>query len=486
MRDPKESMKPEHGIKTWVTLTFDASGMAIAHHLLEEGKNSLIGQVQDKSELKKEDDEKPKDKEKRLKIFDGMVKKYPAAKLVKALKKVTNKDEYFIYCDRNDLWPYAEQLVKAGFTKGIFPSQKDFEMEKEREEAMNFVEEHYPDVQIIPHEKYATVEEARAAVEEAEVPLVIQSEGDFVATIVAPDDIEQSKATILAALDKHNAEYSKGEIILKEKLIQPVEITPQIVFWDGKPIYTSIDIETKNVGDSENNGNQVGCGTNLMIQTKMEDEINRIAFPEKVYELAREHKGLFIWDISLYFTENGIYFGEFCSNRFGYDALQTEMTMAHGPSEYFGKIMEGVNPIEHFKFGVAVRAFNLKEAEEQEIQYENWKPIWLYDAIKKDDKIVSAGECWDLAVVTGRGQTIEEAVDNAYDNYGGLVFKEKYCRSKEDFLADYPTSIIRRYKATAGTYYDAPPFKTKDDKHKEELDSFKGKVKSKLYGLLQR
>src|SRR5258708_39420411 len=139
--------------------------------------------------------------------------------------------------------------------------------------------------------------------------------------------------------------------------------------------------------------------------------------------------------------------------------------------------MEGVNPISQFKFGVSVRSFNMKEVEEQQIVYENWKPIWLYGAMKKDDKVVSVGECWDLAVVTGRGQTIEEAVDNAYDNYGGLVFKEKYSRTKEDFLSDYPTSLIRRYKATVGTYFEGPLFKTKDDKHTEDMEQFKGKVK---------
>lgn len=473
-------------IKTWITLTLDATGMAVAQHLHEEGHESIIGQVQDKKELHKEEEEDPKDKKKRLKIFDGMMKKYPAADLVKALKKVKNKDEYFIYCDRNDLWPYAEELLKAGFTKGIFPLKQDFDLEKEREEAMNFVEEHYMDIQIIPHQKVGTVEEARELVRESECPLVIQSEGDFVNTIVGPDDVEQSKQTILAALDKHEKEYSQGEIILKEKLVQPVEITPQIVFWNGEPVFTDIDIETKNIGDAENNGNQVGCGTNLIIRTELLDEINRIAFPPKVYEMAKEHVGLFVFDISIYITDNGLYFGEFCSNRFGYDALQTEMTMAHGSSKYFEAVMQGKNPIADFKYGAAVRAFNLKEKEDEEIKYENWKPVWMYDAYRKDDKILTVGECWDLAVVTGRGQTIDEAVKNAYDNYDGLTFKEKYCRTKEDFLGDYPTSIIRRYKAVAGIYFEAPEHRTKDDLHKEEMEQFRGKVKDKLYGLIRR
>lgn len=445
--DPKET------IKVWIILTADGSGFPIAHHLQQEGKKVFVGQIQDKKELKNGDVEKPEDKQLRLQEFKGIVQKYPADKLVKSLKKVKNKDEYFIFCDRNNLWFYSEQLLKAGFTKGIFPTKKDFDMEKEREEAMNFVEENYPDVQIIPHQKVKTVEEAKKLVEESEVPLVIQSEGDFVFTIVGPDDVEQSKQIILSSLDNHANEYAKGEIILKEKLVKPVEITPQMVFWNGDPVYTDIDIETKNVGNGENNGNQVGCGTNLIIRTKIDDEINRIAFPKKVYEIAKEHKGIFVWDISLYFTEEGIFFGEFCSNRFGYDSIFTEMTMAHGPSEFFERIMALESPIEHFKFGTAVRAFNLKVKEEQEIQTNNWKPVWIYDAKMKEGKVVTVGEDWDLAVVTGRGNSVVEAVENAYNNYEGLLFKEKYCRTKDDFLADYPTSIMRRFNETNEIYY---------------------------------
>lgn len=376
-------------IKTWVILTADGSGFPVASHLQEEGKTVYVGQVQDKSELKNGDDEKPEDKEKRLQQYNGMVRKEPAKKLVKALKKMANKDDFFIMCDRNNLWAYAEELQKSGFTKGIFPTKEDFDMEKEREQAMEFVEKYYPDVQIIPHQKVKTVEEAKKIVEESEVPMVIQSEGDYVFTVVGDDDLEQNKKIILATLDKHKAEYAKGEIIIKEKLIKPIEVTPQLVFWNGEPIYTSLDIETKNVGCGENNGDQVGCGTNLICRTELSDSINDIAFPKKVYELAKKHMGLFIWDISLYFTENGIYFGEFCSNRFGYDALFTEMCMAHGPSEYFEKIMNGESPIEHFKYGTAVRAFNLKSKEDQEIVVDNYKPVWIYDAYKKEERTLT-------------------------------------------------------------------------------------------------
>lgn len=491
------STKPDKSKLNYIVLTCDGSGMPIAHHFAQEGKKVWVGHVIDKSELKNGDEEKPEDQKKRIKQFDGIVKKFPAKKLVKALKGMKNKDDYFIFVDRNNLWFYAEQLQKAGFKNGIFPTKEDFDLEKEREQAMKFVEEHYPNVQIIPHEKVKTVEEAKKLVEESEVPLVVQSEGDFVFTVVGPDDVEQSKKVILSALEQHAGDYAKGEIIIKQKLVQPVEITPQIVFWNGEPVYTSIDIETKNIGDGENNGPQVGCGTNLIIRTELDDAINQIAFPEKVHELARKHPGFFIWDISLYFTDEGIFFGEFCANRFGYDSLMTEMTMAHGPGEYFEKVMAGESPIQHFKFGTSVRVFNVKEREDSEIQYENWKPMWVYDAYMKDGKMLTVGEDWDLVVVTGRGNSVQESVDNVYDNLKGLIFKEGYYRTKDDFLADYPTSLIRRYNDTVGVYFEGEPFEPKDEKDdkivelqkqlqdlnsKSKAAELKEKLRKKLYG----
>lgn len=446
----------ETQVKTWVVLSNGWDGLPIAYHLQMEGCEVIVGQVQDKSELKTGDDkEDPEDKEQRLLQYEGMIKKYPAAKLVKALKKVKNKDEYFIFCDQNSLWVYAEQLLKAGFTKGLFPTKADYDFEKGREEAMQFVKENYPGVKIINYEKYSTVEEAKAAVEASEVPLVIQSEGDYVSTIVGEDDVEKSKITILASLDKHEKDYAKGEIIIKEKLVKPIEITPQIVFWNGVPVFTDVDIETKNIGDGENNGNQVGCGTNLVIRTEISDEINNIAFPPKVYEMAKGRKGIFVWDISLYFTDNGIYFGEFCSNRMGYDALMTECYMSGGVIPHFEGIMEGVSPL-LYNFGTAVRTFNLNRTKDQEITDGKPDTSWLYEVKMKDDKLMSVGDCWDLGVVTGVGDTVEEAVDDVYENYKELTFKEKYSRSKEDFLSDYPTSIVHRYKAVNGTYFNGP------------------------------
>jgi len=468
---------------TYVVFTSEGAGLPIAHHLQNEGYTVYVGQAETFKEL---GIESTPDEDKKLKdsqtLYKGIIKnKTTAQKLLKALSKVKNKDDYFILCDLNSLYRYGERLLEMGFTKGLFPTKEDYDFEKGREDAMDFVKENYPDVQIIQYQKVKTVEEAKQIVSESEVPLVIQSEGDFVSTICPVDDVEKNKAEILSALDKHASEYSKGEIILKEKLVQPIEITPQIVFWNGEPVFTDIDIETKNIGDGENNGNQVGCGSNLIIRTELGDRINQIAFPPVVYEMAKKHKGIFVWDISIYITENGLYFGEFCSNRFGYDAVLTEMAMAGGAGAYLEGIQSLQNPLRK-AFGTAVRVFNLKNQKDTEIGISDLENIWLYEVASVKGKWQSLGVFWDLAVITGAADDIQESVDKMYQALPELSFKERYSRTKEDFLCDYPTSIINRFNGTNHVYFESPDFiksEEKKDDYAKRLELEKSDLKSK-------
>lgn len=479
--------------KKYIVFSQGWDGMPIAYHLQQEGYDVTVGQIQDKSELHNGDDkEEPDDKKSRLSQFDGMVRKYPASKLMEALKKIKDKEEYFIFFDQNNLWYYAEQLVKSGFTNGLFPTKEDYDFEKDRDLSIKFVEDNYQDIKTIPFTELSGVDEAIDFLEENEGVYVIQSKGDFVSTYVPQnDDPEVAKTQSIGQLRKHQKDYDKGGLIMKEKLVNPVEITPQVVFYNGEPVFTDLDIETKNIGDGQNNGNQVGCGSNLIIATEFEDKINEIAFPPIVAEMASKHTGLFVWDISLYIMPDGIYFGEFCPNRLGYDACMTEMTMAGGVGAYFDSIMEGVNPLKN-KFGVAVRLFNLEKKDEQKVSYEGIEEyVWPYEVTFKDNEFQSTGSAWDLAVLTCSSDTIEEGVDELYKKLDKFSFKEVYTRTREDFMKDYPTSIINRFNAINHEWIEAPDLlgdeenynrkinKLKND-HREELNKFKEELKSIL------
>jgi len=135
----------------------------------------------------------------------------------------------------------------------------------------------------------------------------------------------------------------------------------------------------------------------------------------------------------------------------------TECAMSGGVLPYFKAIVTRQNPLQS-NFGTAVRVFNLNRTKDQNITIGDDKNTWLYEVKKDGEQLTSVGDCWDLGVITGKGETVEEAIEDVYKNYNTLTFKEKYVRTKADFLADYPTSIVHRYKVTNHKYFEAPDF----------------------------
>ena len=67
----------------------------------------------------------------------------------------------------------------------------------------------------------------------------------------------------------------------------------------------------------------------MVISTDPKDKLNKIAFPKIVFDMAKEAKGMFVWDLSVFdfLKQTGkIYPGEFCANRVGWDDFHTQMT----------------------------------------------------------------------------------------------------------------------------------------------------------------
>jgi hypothetical protein len=98
------------------------------------------------------------------------------------------------------------------------------------------------------------------------------------------------------------------------------------MFYDGEPVATTLDIENKPFG-SGNVSMQTGCAQDLVFPIADTDRICELAFPPIVAELARKRRGLFYWDASLLIDRRSrkIHFGEFCSNRPGFNSLFSEL-----------------------------------------------------------------------------------------------------------------------------------------------------------------
>jgi hypothetical protein len=73
------------------------------------------------------------------------------------------------------------------------------------------------------------------------------------------------------------------------------------------------------------------------------------------------------------------------------------------------------------------------------------KNLWLWDVRREGDRLVTVGDDWNLGVISGAGDSIDEAVNSMYKSVDGFSFAGAYYRPKSDFLSlDYPTSILNR------------------------------------------
>src|SRR5207302_50129 len=99
--------------------TFDGYGFPIAHRLQQDGQDVLVGQVEDASEVlasleKNVEAEDETSRRRRLSLFDGLIDKMPARKLLEKLSAAKDRSEWFVFMDLNHLFRYGEELAGRG------------------------------------------------------------------------------------------------------------------------------------------------------------------------------------------------------------------------------------------------------------------------------------------------------------------------------------------------------------------------------------
>ena len=318
--------------------------LPVALKLKKEGNDVIVGQIVDqKLTLTKEEKngakaEDAEMKKRRLALYDGILDKTDAVKLLKSMKKI-DPNGYYILTDSNNTFQFTEVAQKMGFT-GLLPDENGRTLEVDREKGKEIVKEHYPDISMMDYHEFKTIEEGIEFLQDNENVYCLKSQGDQGDTVVAKiDDPAIANQQIIDTLQKDKASYEANGYILEQKILNAIELTPQAVFWNGKMVYTNLDIETKTMGGHEL-GYNVGCGMNLVLKTDVEDKLNKIAFPPYVHDLAKQKNGMFIVDAGLLFDNRTgkAYFTEFCYQRFGWDCLPAELAMADSATSYFEKI----------------------------------------------------------------------------------------------------------------------------------------------------
>jgi hypothetical protein len=497
-------------IKNLALITFSGEGMSIAKHFKDdigdEGK-VIVGIIEDQAdiytqeELKKmkgegkdpsDEGEDGKTKKLRLSGYEGILDTYSADSVVEFLKKQEDKESWFVFCDMNYCFKYATMLSEF-MPHGIFPTEEQRAMESDRERAKEFIHENYPDVAKERVWECKTVDEGMKLIESAGELLVLKGNNPDAPTIVPPtDDIETSNEILLNALEENKELYNAGGMIFEAKLTDAIELTPERCYYNGEEIFTSLDIETKRKYAGDVGSELVGCGTDIVLMTDMDDKINKVAFPPIVDELAQKAKGMFYWDLSLLISKASgkMYPGEFCANRVGWDSFPSEMDGV-SPVDFFTDIVNYRNPLEGKKASCSVRVFSdekdggnclggVKIIFPEDIE----KCVWPYDAKMENGELVTVGYDPSVAVITSSGSDFASAVNTLYDYASkfALATKRWGYRSKGDFLDDsYCSSLVTRYNYAVDkgliTGYQPYVREGNDDRVQELHRSYGKKIK---------
>lgn len=444
----------------FIVFTCDGSILPVAHKLEKEGNRVIVGIIENKKDIllptEEYKTENPEKKKIRLSIYDGLLDKFSADEVLKIAKRIKDKENWIVLTDSNSNFKYTQKALEMGFTKGIFPTQEDREMEVDRTKAKEFVKQHYPDIKVAEVQSFSKIQEGIEFLNQSEEIWVLKSQGDCGDTVCPDsDDPEIAREELTAALEEMKKDYETNGFILEQKIQDVIELTPEAIFVDGTLVMTSLDIENKGIA-AGNTGVQTGCMQNLIIRTEIEDRINKIAFPEIVHEMAKERTGLFIWDLSILIDNKGdMYFGEYCSQRFGWDSFPTELTMSADNegkiSNFFASLIYKKTPLRK-KFGSGVRLLNIGSNGHLvegtvSVKEEAQSCTYFYEIKEEKGELTSTISGWDFACVTGASDDVYDAIKLSYEYADMVMFEGKYIRPKFDFTSyDYNSAIMNRYQ----------------------------------------
>jgi phosphoribosylamine-glycine ligase len=441
----------------FVLFTYDGHGLPVAFRLQEEGYKVYVGQFYHLEGKQ----EKEKEKEQRMSLYDGLLDKKSGKELLNALLKVKNKDKYFIIFDFPFMWQYAEELRKAGF-RGLLPHREDWELEEDREKAQKLVEERYEIFSPKEHHEFQTIDEAKKFLEATDKCWVLKGNHSDAPTIVPiSDEPEIAKMEIINALEMNKKLYEAEGFDLQEKLTDILEFTPEAISFNGVVRGINIDIEIKNYAPGNRGyGGQTGATADVIFWlTKEEGERIYDSFLRPIEkEMLRENE-LTIWDAGTIYDKKkkGFFFTEYCI-RWGYNALFTELSTLPSAGYYFEKLLRGediYDPKECKRFGASFRIFRVavfgesrdKIKSEDIILPQGFdKDIWLWDVKKTSKGLETANYDYNVAVVTGAGETLEEAFQKAFENTKKIVFNGYHWQLDMVLNRSYKNNIPERFE----------------------------------------
>ncbi len=405
--------------------------------------------------------------QRRLKAGEGIITRYEASEVVKRLLRMEDKEkrDVIVIFDFNHGVKFGEKLLKAGF-KGIFAQGWAYDLERKRDKAAEMVKRHYKDVRVPRNIKFGTGSSDKMIQfmeKEKDSVWVVKPNGQGMWVFAPSSDdppvaLEQCTQHIAA----NKSQIDGCPMVLQEKIIG-TEINIETGYYCGDPMFSVVDLENKFMHPEEC-GHQSGCAFDLVFPVPLDCKL-RMMCNQPFDAMAKKLKFTGLMDMNAIISnKDGYpYFIEFCPNRFGYNALFTEMeAYGKGAEQYLVDFVEGKIKWPKGVFGASIKLFQedweedkMKsifnpDHEDVEVQVTaDMDHLWMFDSYKKGGKYYLAGYSPEPIVATAASDTPQGAIEKAkFIADRSISYDGKYYRGDNDehdrlYSPVYRYSVLR-------------------------------------------
>jgi len=436
-------------------------GLPLAIKLQEEGYDCVVFLMEEKLADPEAKPDRSKHAEMTRPLYayvgNGLVTKSKAPR-----KPVGNtlKDRLIVF-DFNYGVCYANVLRDLGY-EGLMPEEWAYRLERQRNLATEFVRERYRTL-CLPEEQSCppnSADKIRAYLDKSKDVWCIKPDSEDL-TVFVPNTRAETWRMEQDRYLKENAKDLNKVSIQLQRRVQGYEVDVETWYRNGYPILANVDLENKNMfaGDLPP---QTGCAGDLVFTIPIDSQLRRICnAPFDKFAQAAKFTGVMDANVIFEKETHRPYFLEFCSGRFGYNALFTFLDKLQGNIGKFLTLAITGEPAVVIppSVGASVRIFDTSHYENllrqptkfRTMTTKDLKPVWLWDCFKIGDTIKIAGANANTCVVTASANTAGDALKEVKQRALGVSFEGSYFRYDID-SRDGNWSILNRsdYLRTRG------------------------------------
>lgn len=359
------------------------------------------------------------------------------------------KSWYFIF-DGNHSVEENELLRKEGFKVGM-GGELPYKMENDREFGIELAEK--LGVESPLWEEFKTGEEGIKFLQQYKNDSFFfkpnaTDESHMTTPPIGKDPI---KANEILQILLESIETKEGYIL--QKKVRGTEVNLEYFVVNGEPKSAQINLEVKRISeasliDGYEKGTLCGCAFDVCKNIELDNKLVEMTIG-KLKPFLKEHNFTGFADMNFIIGENDIWFIEWCF-RTGYNA-HPNYFMNVSNKDYLNTIADMVDGTYKLDvkrgWGASVTIYTDHPHEGMPLVFpEDDNRFYLFDGMKKGKHIVQTGISNELLIVGGYGDSIIEAIMDAYDNVSKVSIIKSDYRS-DGLKDDYNSSPIKRWRA---------------------------------------